>query len=177
MSLNATQQANLMLAKESAKALIMKGMSGLQAANQLGLSPARVRQWMTRHGWTSDRSAVQSVASTISREIVVNQSVVERTRTSHRVRRLMSQVVEGQAKTLAESPAQSVAELANSKEGQGLASVAKTVAETASVVLGWGDEGKSEGLIALGDLDNLDAQTAPVIDVETVPPAIDKPAQ
>lgn len=141
--------------RNQAYALFIASVPVSQIASQLGISRDSVRQWCSRYKWQTPR---QAVTTTVQRSL--SNSVTEALkRDGQEAREALARSVNKQAKALASVESVNAKDLGNTPDGQGLASITKTVAETANVVFGW-DKESSGGLLSMSCSRLLDPQEA-----------------
>lgn len=150
--------------REAARKLILEGKTADQAAVELDISIARVRQWCTRGKWKKDSAIVQKAVQSVVLANTIKSLSIQRTKESVRARRLASKTVEQHLEALA-SDTPTLASMSSSKLGEGSASVVLKTVQAAAVVHGWGKEDAESG--EWSDLDALEPEQ-PAIDIESV---------
>ena len=129
-----------------AQMLFVQGVGYRMIAEKLGVTEASLRQRAHRH---ASRQLREGALATVSQ--AVTKSLAQR---DCDTRNLLAEEVERQAALLTECPPASVADLANNRERQGRAVVARTIAETADKVFDWQTEPPQQ-LITVGRVENM----------------------
>lgn len=121
--------------KEDCKALYITGVEPAKIQLSTGVQADTVSSWATRGGWRALKIKVESRVQN-----VIGAAVKEHTEhESTELRAILAKELVKQGKKL-EGQDFTASALASRDGKQGRATVAKTIAETASVVFGWGKD-------------------------------------
>lgn len=122
-----------------------------------GLSVATVERIRINHKTNSVQEMAQiAVKAALQREVA---------KVGNQVRETLGDVLAQQATVMAKNPAKKLSDLRNTPARQGLAAVAKTLAETGAAVFGW-SASDSGAAVKSGEMRALDE----VIDITPAPP-------
>jgi len=138
-------------AKALARALYVQGLKYYAISIHTQVKESVIRSWAKRGNWASlVANPLRNVPVVLQRGVAVDTANNLQSR-GNEIREKLSQELMAQATLLASTPPGSVAELGNSKHGQGRASIAKTIADAAGIVHDWGNQGQA-GLVLIGEL-------------------------
>lgn len=127
--------------REVVKSMILAGVRPHIVAEENRISPALVHRWSKRYGWAKAVNTARQKIKDKGLRSLANQAAADIGAASANTRASLASVVERQAAVLArEEP--KAADLANTRERQGQAAVAKSIMETARGVFGWGEESR-----------------------------------
>lgn len=149
--------------KDLAKALFVQGLKYSAIAAHIGVGQSVIRSWAMRGKWNSLVASTATVVQQVLKRGVVLETANNLQSRGNEIRDKLSQELAAQAALLASSPPATVAELGNSKHGQGRASIAKTIADAAGIVHDWGNQGQS-GLVLVGEL-SREPEEAAALDI------------
>ena len=136
------------------KGLYFQGLSPSDIASKVALSADLISNWAKRYGWSRVRAEARQIMGDAGRGKPLDERVRLGSGGSARVRALLADEVEAQASALRSVPAKAN-KLGNTPQGQGRASVAKTIAETASLVFDW-EAQKIQGIVIIGEVEAAD---------------------
>lgn len=131
--------------REVVKAMFLSGVRPETIAAENSLSVAIVHKWASRYKWTTARDKAKTVIRKTGEASLARQAAADIGAASANVRASLAGALEKQAAALAATEPKA-ADLANTRERQGAAAVAKTIAEAAEKVFQWG-EASRPGLV------------------------------
>lgn len=144
--------------KNQAKVLYLSGKEPVTIETELGVQSQTVYQWIKRYGWKEIRTSINSHVQVALSQAVTSSLVKQ----GKDLRKSLATELQQQADALASKPVKDASELAN--EGQGRASVVKTLVEAASKVYGWDNENQSGIAFDLRALDAVDVEEVKAIE-------------
>jgi hypothetical protein len=149
--------------KAKAKALFLQGLRPSVIGEQLGVKRETIATWRSRGHWAEKRADEGT-----PKETVVPGDPLALV--SFQVRSDIAQALVKQANMLSRQRVKGIKDLGNEGKRQGYAGVAKTLAETASIVFGWKSDSASSILVISGSQPKpLDSATrSKLINVESV---------
>jgi hypothetical protein len=150
--------------RDTAKELYISGITPDRIAISLGVKRPTIYKWARSGKWSILRNGCAAHA-----KIIADKPKEIADGVSDEVRRGLSNVLRAQVSTLAKSTT-GISGLRNSKSEQGLAAVAKTIAETAAIVFDWGRDNKPGVLIVSGATPSIDVQATSKVIAEPQPP-------
>lgn len=150
--------------KEQARSLYVSGRPVSEICKRLQLKDTTIRQWIIRLKWHK----VKQIASQTITDALCGHDSQTTEQLSQKVRSRFATVVARQLNALEEANLESIDQLRNTPDRQGLAAVTKAVYDTAAGIFGWGDE-KASGVIVIADVRSFDTKPAePVTDVQAI---------
>ena len=156
--------------REVVKSMFLSGIRPETIAAENALSVAIVHKWASRYKWTKARDKAKAVIRKTGEASLARQAADDIGAASANVRASLAGALEKQAAALAATEP-SAKDLANTRERQGAAAVAKTLAEAAEKVFQWGETSRP-GLVLsvkLGADIASKATTGSVIDLQPEP--------
>jgi hypothetical protein len=152
--------------REVVKTMFLAGIRPHIIARENGLSSAIVHRWSKRYGWAVAVNTARAKLKETHNKSLAKLAAVDLAASSANVRTSLAGTLEKQAAALARHEPK-LGDLANTRERQGQAAVAKTIMETAKGVFGWGEESRPGMVLQVHLSAELPskATTASVIDV------------
>ena len=183
---NAVPADNPSSAKARAKALLESGSTYIEASAKLGIRAATLRTWVYRYGWKMPAAAARALAeakpisqapqapqpapATNPDKLTARlrkalqapprdtaQSIIEDR--SARTRDALSKSILLQAELLSSIPVTSLAQMRNSRFGQGVTALTSALISAASDLFDW-DSQRSPGVVVINEIEKLEV-TAP----------------
>lgn len=147
--------AALQVDRELVKALFVQGFNAKQVHQKTGVNPRTVETWARKHKWREIRAKAEGkLTEPLNR--LLSQTISAH---NEKVRSVLAESITVQAESLLRQEV-TFNKLRNTPDGQGLASVTKTIAESAALVHGWGTE-KPGTIIIVDDLRAFDKEVKP----------------
>lgn len=133
--------------KDQARELYLNSRPTPEILQVLKVPRSALETWIHRYKWNDiKRLASEQVTKTLA-----NPETDDLQNLSERLRIRFARVISRQVSVLESAQCDSMEDLRNTPDGQGLATVSKTVFDTAAGLFGWGDEAGA-GLVIAVDL-------------------------
>ena len=160
--------------REQVKLLFLQGLKLPVIQSETGVKQVTIRNWSRRYGWSKLVSESKDKLKRRVENCLVRETTNELRKASQQIRSRLSSELASQVELLAQTPARSIAALANSPARQGRTALVKTLAEAAALVHDW-DADKPAGIILAVDLrqgvvgGGVVGGAGAVVDVASVP--------